>query len=57
MTPLRGTLLVSKLEHLCRNLTEHIAAVTGQRQRIERCVLNFKVRGAKTEMHTAGPVF
>lgn len=42
-TPLRGSLLLSKLELTCRELTEHIAAVTGQRQRIARCVLNFKV--------------
>jgi len=42
-TPLRGSLLVGKVERLCWELTEHIAAVTGQRQRIARCVLNFKV--------------
>ena len=42
-TPLRGTLLVGKLERVCQELAAHVAAVTGQRQRIARCVLNFKV--------------
>lgn len=41
-TPLRGSLLASKCKDLTEHIVEHIAAVSGQR--IQRCVLNFKVK-------------
>jgi len=42
-TPLKGHVLSTLIQHVCKELVEHIAEITFQKQRIARCVLNFKM--------------
>ena len=42
ITPVRGTLLADRIQHLCMELVSHIAATSYLHQKITRMLLNFK---------------
>ena len=42
ITPVRGTLLADRIQHLCMELVSHIAATSFLHQKITRMLLNFK---------------
>mmetsp|Transcript_80520 Transcript_80520/g.251079 ORF Transcript_80520/g.251079 Transcript_80520/m.251079 type:complete len:355 (-) Transcript_80520:1931-2995(-) len=43
VTPVRGPALVTKVHEIADSIVQHVAAVTGDRMRISRLALNFKV--------------
>lgn len=42
ITPVRGTLLADRVQHVCTEMVTHIAATSHHHQRITRSLLNFK---------------